>query len=160
MSVLKYVFQDGRCTLIDDLSLICKTKTPRYGDVIQQHLQHHIRNLPKLCSRFFASLAGRSSQLAVPHQSGPAVIAGAARKTPTAQVCDEAGKKQADHAAEQDSGVGPLHHPVKHKCLNTEAEVTQPVWEKPCSRVLRLFTVTKLNVFNLTLVPSNPVLLH
>lgn len=75
----------------------------------------------------FATLAGREKQLVVPHQSSPAVIAGAAWKTPTAQVCDEAGKNQADHAAEQDSGIGPLHHPVKHKCLNTEAEVIQPV---------------------------------
>lgn len=66
-------------------------------------------------------------QLVVPHQSGPGVIAGAAWKTPTAQVRNEAGKNQADHAAEQDGGIGPLHHPVQHKCLNTETEVINPL---------------------------------
>lgn len=75
----------------------------------------------------FATLTVIVKQIIVPHQSSPGVIAGAARKTPTAQVSDEAGKNQADQAAEQDSGVGSLHHPVEHKCLNIETEVINPV---------------------------------
>lgn len=76
--------------------------------------------------KIFATLTVIAKRLVVSHQSSPGVVAGTAWKTPTAQVRDEAGKDQADQAAEQDSGIGPLHHPVKHKCLNTETEVVKP----------------------------------
>lgn len=83
----------------------------------------------------FASLSVTVKQHIASHQSSPGVVAGAAWKAPTAQVRDEAGKNQADRAAEQDSGVGPLHHPVKHKCLNTETDVINCVILSHCKLV-------------------------
>lgn len=68
-------------------------------------------------------MSDRSSKDVVPHQSGPVVVAGAARKTLTAHKRDEAGQSQADNAAQQDGGVGPLHHPVEHKGLDTDEKV-------------------------------------
>lgn len=54
----------------------------------------------------------------IPHQSSPVIVAGAARKTPTAHIRDEAGQSQAGDAAQHDGGIGAPHHPVKHKGLN------------------------------------------
>lgn len=58
----------------------------------------------------------------VPHQSDPVIVAETVRKTPTAHVHGETGQSQADDAAQQDGGVGPLHHPVEHKGLDTDGE--------------------------------------
>lgn len=116
----------------------------------------------------FAILTVTAKRLTVPHQSGPGVIAGAAWKTPTAQVGDEAGKNQVDHAAEQDGGVGPLHHPVKHKCLNTQRQKLSTLCDffflshrklaQQSSGLWNLFFF--LLVKNCSQRPSNLVLLH
>lgn len=58
----------------------------------------------------------------VPHQSDLVIATEAVRKTPTAHVQDEAGQSQADDAVQQDRGIGPLHHPVEHKGLDTDGD--------------------------------------
>lgn len=48
-------------------------------------------------------------------QSGSGIIAAAAWKTPASHIGDESGESHADGAGQQDGGVRPLHHPMKHK---------------------------------------------
>lgn len=57
---------------------------------------------------------------AIPYQSSSGIVAATAGKTTAARVGDETGKSQADGAGQQYGGVGPLHHPMKHKRLSRE----------------------------------------
>lgn len=56
----------------------------------------------------------------LPYQSSSGIIAATAGKTTAADIGDERGESQADGAGQQYSGIGPLHHPMKHKLLSRE----------------------------------------
>lgn len=59
---------------------------------------------------------------ALPYQSSSGVIAATAWKTAAPHVGDERGESQADGAGQQYGGVGPLHHPMKHKGLSGDTK--------------------------------------
>ena len=61
------------------------------------------------------------------YQSGPGIIAATAGETSAAHVGDERGESQADGAGQQDGGVGPPHHPMKHKRLSRDTQVVTAV---------------------------------
>lgn len=61
------------------------------------------------------------------YQSGSGIIAAAAWKTPASHIGDEGGESHADGAGQQDGGVRPLHHPMKHKGLSGDIQCKHPV---------------------------------
>lgn len=53
----------------------------------------------------------------VPYQPSSGIITATGGQTAEACVHDGAAEQQADDAAQQDGGVGPLHYPMEHKGL-------------------------------------------
>lgn len=72
------------------------------------------------------------------YQSSSGIVAATAWKTTAARVGDEAGESQADGAGQQYGGVGPLHHPMKHKRLSRETMSVQKMDEAVADLMLFL----------------------